>query len=61
MISSKHFVEQMGRDSPGVGTYNYDFEKLAKRVLTSGNGGNEYSFGFETRFFDFRQSRQLKS
>jgi hypothetical protein len=54
-------VEQIGRDSPGVGQYKYDYADLQKKVLANGNGGSNYSFGFGTRFFDFRQSTELKS
>jgi hypothetical protein len=54
-------VEQIGRDSPGVGQYNYNFAQMQKKVLANGNGGHNYSFGFGTRFFDFRQSTELKS
>jgi hypothetical protein len=48
-------VDQIGRDSPGVGSYDYDYSELQKRILASGKGGNNYSFGFGTRFFDFKQ------
>jgi hypothetical protein len=54
VISKKHSIEQLGRDSPGVGAYQYDYEKLQRKFLANGNGGNNYSFGFGTRFFDFR-------
>ena len=56
IISKNHKVEQIGRDSPGVGQYKYDYADMQKKVLANGNGGNNYSFGFGTRFFDFRQS-----
>ena len=56
VISKNHKVEQIGRDSPGVGQYKYDFHELQKKVLANGNGGHNYSFGFGSRFFDFRQS-----
>ena len=61
LISKQHKVEQVGRDSPGVGTYDYDYETLSKTVLSKGEGGHDYSFGFGTRFFDFRQQATLKS
>jgi hypothetical protein len=61
VISKNHKVEQIGRDSPGVGQYNYNFAEMQKKVLANGNGGHDYSFGFGTRFFDFRQSTELKS
>lgn len=28
IISKDHKVDQIGRDSPGVGAYNYDYSKL---------------------------------
>ena len=45
IISSKHIQDQLGRDSPGVGTYQYDFDKLSKSVLNRGKGGDNFSFG----------------
>jgi hypothetical protein len=63
VISKAHIIEKIGRDSPGVGTYNYDYGKLSKSILaTNGNGGGkDYSFGFGTRFFDFRQNYLMKT
>ena len=61
VITKGHVVDQIGRDSPGVGKYEYDYSELQKRVLASGKGGNNYSFGFTTRFFDFKQIKELKS
>ena len=51
MITSKHISEVLGRDSPGVGSYNYDFQNLSKSVLsTKGNGRADYSFGKSIKF-----------
>ena len=54
IISKDHYIEQVGRDSPGVGSYSYDYDTLSKKVLGKRKPGTEYSFGFGTRFFDFR-------
>jgi len=35
VISSKHLVDVLGRDSPGVGAYQYDFDKLSRSVLNA--------------------------
>ncbi|TNV81678.1 hypothetical protein FGO68_gene3382 [Halteria grandinella] len=62
VITKEHKVEQLGRDSPGVGTYEYDYDQLTKKVLAAGRGGGQqYSFGFGSRFFDFREQSQLKA
>jgi hypothetical protein len=39
IISKQHKVDQIGRDSPGVGTYQYDYDALTKKVLAAGKGG----------------------
>ncbi len=54
IITRGHVVDQMGRDSPGVGSYKYDFCELQKKILASGKGGSNYSFGYGSRFFDFK-------
>lgn len=38
-------MDNLGKDSPGVGTYEYDYDKLTKSVLGKGKGGMDYSFG----------------
>ena len=56
IISKQHTVEQLGRDSPGVGTYDVDYDQLTKKVLAAGRGGGQqYSFGFGSRFFECRE------
>lgn len=57
VISKQHMQEVAGRDSPGVGSYKYDFEKLSKSVLSKPNdsGGNatrDYSFPKASKFFE---------
>ena len=54
IITKGHIVDQIGRDSPGVGAYGYDYSELQKKILASGKGGNNYSFGLGSRFFDFK-------
>lgn len=53
----------LGRDSPGVGAYQYDFNKLSKSVLNK-NGGKvpnaEYSFGSTEKFFEMSSVTKLK-
>lgn len=60
VISSKHVQDQLGRDSPGVGSYQFDFAALSKSVLNKGKGGDEYSFGNGQKFFELNQIKTLK-
>lgn len=71
VISSKHVQDQLGRDSPGVGTYQFDFNKMSKSVLNSvGPGGikgsavlssrAEFSFGSTEKYFELTSVTKLK-
>ena len=60
IISNEHKVDQIGRDSPGVGKYQYDYSKLASSVLSTGKGGKSYSFGTGRKFFELSQNVKLK-
>lgn len=52
----------IGKDSPGVGSYNYDYNKLAKSILAGkGQGGQDFSFGAQTKFFEFTSSKKLRT
>jgi hypothetical protein len=60
VISSKHLVDMLGRDSPGVGAYKYDFDKLSRSVLNAANNPKKpglhenYSFGSTEKFFELK-------
>lgn len=60
VISPKHVQDMLGRDSPGVGTYQYDFNKLSKSVLNKGKGGDNYSFGSAKKFFELSTVTEMK-
>jgi hypothetical protein len=59
VISSKHVQDQLGRDSPGVGAYQYDFDQLSKSVLNRGKGGDKFSFGSSAKFFEHSSVTKL--
>lgn len=53
----------IGRDSPGVGSYKYDYSKLMNKVLSKGNNAeseSNYSFKKEKKFFEITQNITLK-
>lgn len=50
----------LGKDSPGVGAYEYDFGQLSRSVLNRGKGGDNYSFGSSQKFFELSSVRNLK-
>lgn len=54
--------DQLGRDSPGVGAYDVDFNKLSKSVLNykGKGGGDNYSFGSTQKFFELSSVTKLK-
>lgn len=60
IISSKHVQDMLGKDSPGVGAYQYDFGKLSRSVLNKGKGGDNYSFGSTQKFFELSSVTKLK-
>ena len=60
VISNKHVQDMLGKDSPGVGAYQYDFGKLSKSVLNKGKGGDNYSFGSTRKFFELSSVTNLK-
>eukprot|EP00347_Sterkiella_histriomuscorum_P013432 403364728 len=65
VISSDHKVDQIGKDSPGVGQYSYDYSKLTKSVLSTNNkssgGGHNYSFSGQRKYFDFTSNMKQKA
>jgi hypothetical protein len=63
VISSKHLVDMLGRDSPGVGAYEVDFDKLSRSVLNrkgKGGGADNYSFGATQKFFELSSVTNMK-
>ncbi len=63
IITSKHVVDMLGRDSPGVGAYEYDYDKLSRSVLNGKRrmGGYEnYSFGATEKFFELKSIKEQK-
>lgn len=43
-----------GRDSPGVGTYSYEFDKLANTSLSESLRGADYSFGTGPKIQEYK-------
>ncbi|CDW73463.1 UNKNOWN [Stylonychia lemnae] len=60
VISSQHKVDQLGKDSPGVGAYNYDYSNLTNKILAQGSVVQNFSFSQQRKFFDFTQNIRLK-
>ena len=61
MITKEHTSMIMGRDSPGVGTYTYDYSKLANKILSNhSRAGSEFSIGNQRKFFQFKESEGAK-
>ena len=63
IITSKHVQDMLGRDSPGVGAYEYDYDKLSKSVLNGKRraaGFENYSFGSTEKFFELKAIREQK-
>ncbi len=46
----------IGRDSPGVGAYAYDFNKLSKSVLSYGGPGGKAGGAFIDKNYSFGTS-----
>ncbi|CDW79404.1 UNKNOWN [Stylonychia lemnae] len=64
IISKQHVQEIVGRDSPGVGSYNYDYSQLMNNFISKGGTSTElkakYSFKKEKKFFQLTQNVVLK-
>jgi len=56
--------EIAGRDSPGVGSYKYDYAKLSKSILAKPNitdpAPRDYSFTRAPKFFEISSNFQLR-
>lgn len=44
-ITKNHVQDIIGRDSPGVGKYKINYDKLYKSILSNAEGERKYSFG----------------
>eukprot|EP00347_Sterkiella_histriomuscorum_P009711 403340173 len=65
VISKDHIQEIIGRDSPGVGSYTYDYNRLQRILSKSNMGGvtvnDNYSFTKEKKFFELTENLELKT
>jgi len=59
VISSKHVQDMLGRDSPGVGAYQFEDTAFNKSVLTR-SGILEAGFGTTKKFFEPTSVTNLK-
>ena len=60
VISPKHYQDMIGRDSPGVGAYAYDFVHLSQSVLGNKRKIAEVKIGTEHKFHELSSVTKLK-
>lgn len=59
VISSKHVQDQLGRDSPGVGTYQFE-DSIFNKSLKSISRPLDAGFGTSKKFFEPSSVTDLK-
>jgi hypothetical protein len=59
VISSKHVQDQLGRDSPGVGAYQFE-DSVFNKSMISKSGLIEAGFGTTKKFFEPSSVTNLK-
>lgn len=59
VISSKHVQDQLGRDSPGVGAYQFEDSIFNKSVISK-SGLIDAGFGTTKKFFEPSSVTNLK-
>lgn len=60
VISPKHVQDMIGRDSPGVGAYAYDFMHLSQSVLGNKRKIAEVKIGTEEKFHELSSVKHFK-
>jgi len=60
VISPKHVQDMIGRDSPGVGAYAYEFASLSQTVLGNKRKIAEVKFGTEDKFHELTSVKHFK-
>ena len=60
IITSKHTQDILGKDSPGVGSYYYNYEKLASETLSILKHPAAYSFGSAPKFQEYQNINKTR-
>jgi hypothetical protein len=58
VISSKHVQDQLGRDSPGVGAYQFEDSIFSQSVMQ--RASQDAGFGTQKKFFELSSVTKLK-